>query len=89
MSTEGEFAALHKLLRPLSRKLTEELARALVGVEPDPDSQKRYHFLASKHTEGSLSSEEESELQALVRANTLLQILKLEAQLSLNNSAAA
>jgi hypothetical protein len=89
MSKTVEFAALEKLVRPLSRNLSEELARALVAVEPDEEAQNRFDLLAGKNTEGSLSADERSELEALVRANTFLQILKLEARVALAESAAA
>jgi hypothetical protein len=89
MSNTVEFGALEKLVRPLSRKLSEELARALVSVEPDEEAQNRFELLAEKNTEGTLSAEERDELEALVRANTFLQILKLEARVALAGSAAA
>lgn len=89
MSKTIEFAALEKLLRPLSRKLSEELSRALVEVEPDDETQQRYDLLADKNTAGTLSTEERLELESLVRANTFLQLLKLEARAALADSPAA
>lgn len=89
MSSTIEFAALEKLVRPLSRRLNEELAHALIELEPDAESQRRYDFLAEKNTEGTLSPEERHELESLVRANTFLQILKLEARTALKEASAA
>jgi hypothetical protein len=89
MSNNVEFAALEKLVRAISRNLSEELARALVEVEPDQEIQERYDFLAGKNSEGTLSPEESLELAALVRANTFLQVLKLEARAALAESPAA
>lgn len=76
----GQTTALERLLRPLSRELTVELARALVGVEADAETQARYDELAGKHTDGRLSPTEKDELESIVRANTLLGILKTEAR---------
>jgi hypothetical protein len=78
--------ALEKLLRPLSRELSLELARALARIRADPETQARYEQLAEKNTEGQLSPEERAELESLVRANTLLGIVKAEAQIHLTNS---
>lgn len=85
----GETTALEKLLRPLSRQMTVELARALVNVQADTETQARYDELAGKRTEGNLTAEEQAELEALVRANTLLGVLKAEARLFLKPSPAA
>ena len=75
----SQTTALERLLRPLSRNLTAELARALVGVQADAETQARYDELASKRTEGQLNPDEQVELESIVRANTLLGILKAEA----------
>ena len=75
----GQTTGLERLLRPLSRNLTVELARGLVGVQADAETQARYDELAGKRTEGLLSSAERDELESIVRANTLLGVLKAEA----------
>ncbi len=72
--------ALERLLRPLSRNLTVELARALVNVEADAEMQARYDDLAERGTEGQLTQAERAELESIVRANTLLGVLKAEAR---------
>lgn len=80
MANGPEISAFEKLLRPLSRDLTVELARALVGVQADAETQGRYDELADKRTAGELTAEELAELEAIVRANTLLGVLKAEAR---------
>jgi hypothetical protein len=75
----GPATALERLLRPLSQNLTLELARALVGVQADVETQTRYDELAAKRTEGQLTPPEQAELESIVRANTLLGVLKAEA----------
>jgi hypothetical protein len=82
----GQTTALERLLRPLARNLTVELARALVAVEADGETQARYDELADKHTEGQLTPVEQAELEAIVRANTLLGVLKTEARAFLANA---
>ena len=84
-----ETEVLSRLMRPLSRSLTADLARALIGLHADDETQSRYEELADKRTEGSLSREEAEELEAIVRANTLLGVLKAEAQLFLGDRTAA
>jgi hypothetical protein len=80
MAYGPEASALERLLRPLSREFRLELARALVNVQADAETQAGYDELAEKRTEGQLTPEEQSELESIVRANTLLGVLKAEAQ---------
>lgn len=75
--------SLEKLMRPLAREMSRDLARALLNLQADADTQSRYEELAEKRTEGVLTQAETSELESLVRANTLLGVLKMEAQLCL------
>jgi hypothetical protein len=89
MPNAGDTTALERLLRPLSRQMTVELARALTQVEADGETQARYDQLASRHTDGQLTPEEHAELESLVRANTLLGILKAEARRFLTHAQAS
>lgn len=75
----GETTALERLLRPIARNFTVELARALVAVQADAETQARYDELADKRTEGQLTAPEQAELESIVRANTLLGVLQAEA----------
>jgi hypothetical protein len=72
--------ALERLLRPLSRRLTVEFARALIDVQADAATQARYGELTGRHSEGSLTLAEREELESIVRANTLRGVLKIEAR---------
>lgn len=78
--------ALERLLRPLSKTLTLDLARALATIESDAETQDRYDQLATQNTEGRLTPEEQAELESIVRANTLLGALKAEAHSFLAHS---
>ena len=83
----GDTVALERFLRPMVRELSTELARALINLTADQETQARYDVLAEKQTEGQLTPAEREELEALVRANTLLGILKAEARSVLANAA--
>ena len=87
MKTNGDMAAAEKLLRPITRNLTPELARALVNLTADEETQTRYDSLAGKNTEGQITAAEREELESLVRVNTLLGVLKTEAQAVLAKAA--
>lgn len=89
MKTSGEITTLEKLLRPLPRGLSVELARALVNLRVDEPTQARYDELAAKNTEGRLTAAEKDELEAIVRANTLLGFLMAEAHAILAHAKSA
>jgi len=77
--TSGPVTALERLLRPFSQHLTLELVWALLSVQADVETQARYDELAGKRTESQLNPTELAELESIVRANTLLGVLKTEA----------
>lgn len=87
MKTNGDTVALEKFLRPMARGLSAELARAIVNLTADEETQSRYDLLAEKNTEGQLTPAEREELESLVRVNTLLGILKVEAKAVLAKAA--
>ena len=80
MENGASTSALERLLRPLSRELTVDLARALINVQADAETQSRYDELADKCSAGALAPDEQAELESIVRANTLLGVLKAEAR---------
>ena len=83
----GDTVALEKFLRPMARGLSTELARALVNLTADEETQARYDLLADGRTEAQLTPAEQEELESLVRVNTLLGILKAEARAVLAKAA--
>jgi hypothetical protein len=84
VKTSDEKTALERLLRPLPSQMGEELARALVNLHADEQTQARYDELASLRTEGRLTVPEQEELEAMVRANTLVGLLKAAAMSALH-----
>ena len=89
MTDTADRSALERLLRPLRRELNAEFAAALLRMRADEELQLRYEYLAERNTEGQLSSVELSELASLVRANSLLSVLKAEARAFLQHPTAA
>ena len=59
---------MDRLLEPLGRALTPELARALVDLRAPAEEQDRIDELAEKCNEGTLSAEERAEYEEYVRA---------------------
>src|SRR5262245_41998036 len=86
MSTPNS-AVLDKILDPVGRCLTPEVARALVDLRADPVAQARVEELADKNTEGQLSAKERSEYEAYVWAGNFIAVLqaKSRAILARNN----
>jgi len=72
--------ALERLLRPLAPTLTPAQARALAPLQAEEETKTGHEELASKPTEGRLTPDEPAELGSIVRANTVLGVLKAEAE---------
>ncbi len=71
---------LDRLLDPVGRCLTPEVARALVALRLDPATQAHLDELADKSTEGRLSEAERAEYQAYVSALDPIAILQSKAR---------
>jgi len=89
MANGNDLISLRRLLRPLRRELKSELADALLRLKADARVQARYDQLAGKHSEGALTPVQRAELESLVRANSLLTLLKAEARAFLRKAKAA
>jgi hypothetical protein len=89
MANANDLGSLECLLRPLRRQLSTELAGALVRLEADAEVQTRYEELAGKNTDGVLTVAERAELESLVRANSILSLLKAQARAFLQQPKAA
>jgi hypothetical protein len=89
MANINEIGSLERLLRPLRHELSVELAGALLRLETDAEVQARYDELADKNTEGAVTPEERAELESLVRANSIVSVLKAEARAILERPEAA
>ena len=81
--------AIARILDPVSRCLTPEVARALIGVRADEETQARIDELADKCTEGALSPAERAEYEAYVAAIDFLTVLQAKARGALDRAAGA
>lgn len=77
---ESKNLTLARLLDPLGRCLTPEVATALVNLRADPALQNRIDELADKCTEGELSEEERSEYELYVHAIDFIAVLQAQAR---------
>jgi hypothetical protein len=80
-TTQGQI--LERILDPVSSSLNEEAARKLIGLKADRKAQVRVAKLASKCTEGDLTSEERAEYETYVMAGEFVAILQAKARLRL------
>jgi hypothetical protein len=80
MTDDIPISAMQLLLRPLSKEMSLELATRLADVQADAETQSRYDCLADGRSSGTLSPLEDAELREMVRANTLMGLLKAEAR---------
>ncbi len=80
MTDAGDIRSLERLLLPIRRELTPEVARALLRIKADEEVQARYEELAAKNTNDTLAADERTELASLVRVNSLLGLLMAEAR---------
>jgi len=84
--TAAASSALDRILDPVGRCLTPEVAHALVGLRADQEMQERIEQLADKATEGALSPVEREEYEAYVSAIDFLTVLQSKARAVLNES---
>jgi hypothetical protein len=89
MADANDIISMKRLLRPLRRELTVDMAGALLRLKADAKIQARYELLAGRNTDGILTPRQRAELESLVRANSLLTILKADAQAFLKRPRAA
>jgi hypothetical protein len=80
---------LDRILEPISRCLTPEVARALVEVRADPKAQAQIEELARKSTAGQLSPDERAAYETYVAAGTFIAILQSKARALLARQAAS
>lgn len=71
---------LDRLLEPVGRSLSDEAARALIGLRADAVTQARVGELATKCNEGTLSADERTEYEACVMAAQVVAILQAKAR---------
>jgi hypothetical protein len=89
MATSPEtIDVLDRLLDPVGRCLTAEVARNIADLRADPIAQARIDELADKSTAGQLSDEERAEYETYVRAIDFIAILQAKARAMLGRGKA-
>ena len=71
---------LDRLVEPMVRTFTPEVAKALIRLRADPELQARMAELAEKCNEGRLTSEEREEYETSIRFANYLAILQAKAR---------
>jgi hypothetical protein len=77
---EPHTSILERLLDPIGRALTPEVAQQLVALQADASVQARLEELADKCTKGQLCAEERSEYETYVRAMEFIAVLQAKAR---------
>lgn len=72
--------ALERLIEPLARCFTPDVARQIVALRADEELQIRLDQLAEKSTAGTLSDEERAEYAAYVSAIDFISILQAKSR---------
>jgi hypothetical protein len=80
---------LGRVLQPDRGNLPKETAQWLLAMDFDPDDRKRIAVLYEKAREGTLTAEEDAELEDYGDVGRLLEMLKAKARASLTRSGAA
>jgi hypothetical protein len=73
-------AVLDELFDPVSRCLTPDVARRIVGLRASPQVQRTLDELAEKSTEGTLTDAERSDYETSVRAINFIGLLQAKAR---------
>lgn len=74
---------LDRLLNPIARCLTPDVARLVAELRPDAGTQSRIDELAAKADAGSLTAAERLEYEGYVEAIDLVSILQAKARKAL------
>jgi hypothetical protein len=85
MSTIGY---LDRLLDPVTEAFTPELARTIVELRADDETQARIETLREKANDGTLTAEENAEYKEFVEAVDFLSIFQSKARKFLANCSA-
>jgi hypothetical protein len=85
METSADTLVLDKILEPLASALTPEMARKIVDLRADAETQELIDNLGDKANEGTLTEAERRQYETYVRAGTLVSILQAKARKLISN----
>jgi hypothetical protein len=80
---------LERLLEPDVGEFSVELSRYLLKVRVSDEERAKMKFLSERARQGTLTEDEQSELDEMLVANNVLMILQAKARTSLKHSPAA
>ena len=84
MNPNTDAAILSRLLDADAPTLSEEAARSILGLNFTPADRDRMNQLAEQAREGTLSQDDQDELQSYERVGHLLSLMKSKARRSLD-----
>ncbi len=73
-------ATIDRLVEPVVRTLTPEVAKAITELRTDPELQSRMEDLAGKCNEGKLTPDERDEYETNIRFGNFLAIIQAKAR---------
>jgi hypothetical protein len=80
-----ETTTLERMVDPVSRCLTPEVARQIVALRADPALEQRIEELARKAENDLLNEAEHDEYETYIRASKFISILQSKARVLLSN----
>jgi hypothetical protein len=85
MTTTSEAAILSRVLEPDKPLLSTDAARSILALDFTPADRDRMNALSAKARAGTLTADENEELDNYIRVGDLLSILQLKARRSMQN----
>lgn len=89
MDRDSTAAVLDRLLDPLARSFTPDVAADIAKLRADPETAARIAELADKCNEGTLSREEKAEYETAIAVSNFIAILQAKARALLKSTRAA
>src|SRR5712691_8722438 len=83
-----EYAIWSRLLQPGKPTFSPDVARAVLALDFPPEEKARLRELAAKAREGTLTPEEQEQIDSYGRVGSVLSILKSKARVSLRSGMA-
>jgi hypothetical protein len=80
---------LERIIEPSAGGFSSELAKYILGLDFSPEEQARCQALSAKAQAGTLTAEEQADLDELLGVNSLLMILQSKARISLGKHSSA
>jgi hypothetical protein len=89
IDSTSEMAIFERIVLPSETRLSHEAARSLLALGFNPEDTARMQLLASKARQGSLTDDEQHEIENYERVGHYLSILHSKARLALRASASS